>query len=278
MDQNSTEFEWRNDRKSDTIGVWMWSEVFTHDFDNGDKVAIVLLDIQSAFHVQSTSVRDYVSIFALSSMLSSVQCLNVVNNIDEDDLQYLDLITEYGRLSANISTSKSHQYFLFVVHNWPVYSENGYGWNGQNLIDGLFNETTNHTIDMRQLHQRIQSNYIEIGAFLFPCHGIESVTLENCAGHLQSDDSNDRFYVEDLVVSLLAPENLVVMEINGQKMRAIDFVEQFQMHLQMFNEETKPELDRIFTVCFLGVILFKLKIFFSYIVFEKRSKSESKSF
>lgn len=68
----------------------MWSEVFLHDYSDGRKVAIILLDTQGAFDSQST-VRDCATVFALSTMLSSVQIFNLSQNIQEDDLQHLQV-------------------------------------------------------------------------------------------------------------------------------------------------------------------------------------------
>lgn len=54
------------------------------------QVAIVLLDTQGAFDSEST-VRDCATVFALSTMLSSVQLYNLSQNIQEDDLQHLQV-------------------------------------------------------------------------------------------------------------------------------------------------------------------------------------------
>lgn len=48
------------------------------------------MDTQGAFDSEST-VRDCATIFALSTMLSSVQIYNLSQNIQEDDLQHLQV-------------------------------------------------------------------------------------------------------------------------------------------------------------------------------------------
>ena len=57
----------------------------------------------SIFFLNFSTVRDCATIFALSAMLSSVLVYNLTANIQEDDLQHLELFTEYGRLALEDS-------------------------------------------------------------------------------------------------------------------------------------------------------------------------------
>jgi len=106
-----TGFSWRGGSDRVTTGIYMWSDIFLHDYPNGRKVAIILLDTQGTFDSLST-VKDCATVFALSTMLSSVQIYNLSQNIQEDDLQHLQLFTEYGRLAladtGNLEKSSIH--------------------------------------------------------------------------------------------------------------------------------------------------------------------------
>ncbi|KAK0047622.1 atlastin-1-like isoform X2, partial [Biomphalaria pfeifferi] len=65
-------FSWRGGSDRDTTGILMWSEPFFMTNKNGEEVVILLMDTQGAFDSEST-VKDCATIFALSTMISSVQ-------------------------------------------------------------------------------------------------------------------------------------------------------------------------------------------------------------
>jgi len=110
-------FHWRGGSERDTTGILIWSEVFTAHTRKGKKVAIVIMDTQGAFDCNST-VRDCATIFALSAMISSVLVYNLSQNIQEDDLQHLQLFTEYGRLAMEDSGDTPFQRLQFLVRDW----------------------------------------------------------------------------------------------------------------------------------------------------------------
>ncbi|XP_015362488.1 atlastin-3 [Marmota marmota marmota] len=103
-----TGFSWRGGSDPETTGIQIWSDVFTVEKPGGKKVAVILMDTQGAFDSQST-VKDCATIFALSTMTSSVQIYNLSQNIQEDDLQQLQLFTEYGRLAMDEISQKPFQ-------------------------------------------------------------------------------------------------------------------------------------------------------------------------
>ncbi|XP_055296599.1 atlastin-like [Sitodiplosis mosellana] len=126
-------FKSRGGQQPETTGIWMWSDVFTHDH-NGKELAIILLDTQGIFDNRS-SVKDCITIFALSMMLASVQCYNLMQNVQEDDLQHLELFSEYGKLVLGQSNEKPFQKLLFIVRDWPNSFETGMAVaQGGNLI------------------------------------------------------------------------------------------------------------------------------------------------
>ncbi|GLD47745.1 atlastin-1 isoform X2 [Lates japonicus] len=67
-----TGFSWRGGSERETTGIQIWSEVFLVDKPDGKKVAVLLMDTQGTFDSQST-LRDSATVFALSTMISSMQ-------------------------------------------------------------------------------------------------------------------------------------------------------------------------------------------------------------
>lgn len=243
-----TGFKWRGGRKPETTGIWMWSEIYTHDFENGEKVAIVLLDTQGIFDNRN-SVKDNAVTFALSMMLSSVQCYNVMSNIQEDDLNHLEMFSEYARLSYEQSNEKPFQNLIFLLRDWQYAEETGLGWNGQQVVDEVLSENDDQVEDMRRLRKRIKSSFNEISAYLMPHPGFVVAQSKKFTGNLQQIQPEFRNSVKELLPSLLAPENLVTKKINGQQIRARDMVEYLESYVNIFNGNTLPEPKTVFMVC-----------------------------
>lgn len=228
-----------------TDGIWIWSDVFTHDFENGEKVAIILLDTQGIFDGKS-STKDCTATFAISMMLSSIQCYNVKENVQEDDLQYLQLFTEYGRLAMQQADEKPFQNLLFIVRDWPYSRQYSFG-SGQEFIEKKLIGENEQTDGMRELRSRIRQSFGNIDAFLMPHPGFV-VAEGEFTGDIQQIHLRFIEYVKKLVPSIFAPENLIVKQINGQKVRSGDFITYLQVFVNVFNSESLPEPKSVFMV------------------------------
>lgn len=72
------------------------------------------MDTQGTFDIQS-SMKDSTTVFALTTMVSSVLVYNLMNNIQEDDLMNLQLFTSYGML-AQEDCDTAHPFQVQYVH------------------------------------------------------------------------------------------------------------------------------------------------------------------
>lgn len=240
-------FKWRRGRERETLGIWMWSEVFTHDYENGDKVAIILLDTQGCFDDKS-SARDCSTIFALSTMLSSVQCYNLMHQIREDDLRRLQFFTEYGELVLAQTNKTAFQELMFILRDWPNQYEMSYGLDSGKLINETLAISDEQTPEMHQLRKGISSSFEKITAFLMPYPGMEVAQGNSFDGDLRLIDADFIKYVKELALTIFAPENLIVKQINGQNVQARDFLRYLKAYMNVFNGDKLPDAKTVLMV------------------------------
>ncbi|XP_039248263.2 atlastin-2-like [Styela clava] len=244
MGQEDTElsgFSWRGGSERDTTGILMWSEVFTCTTPSGEKIAVILLDTQGAFDSQST-VKDCATVFALSTMTSSVQVYNISQNLQEDDLQHLHLFTEYGRLAMEEFSDKPFQSLQFLVRDWSYPYEFDYGLAGGEKVLEKRLETREELHDeLQRVRSHIQSCFSGLSCFLMPHPGLKVATHPKFRGCLKDIDSDFKTNLKELVPLLLSPENLVVKEINGSKVTCKDLVEYFKAYVKIYQGEELPE-------------------------------------
>lgn len=74
-----------------------------------------------------------------------------------------------------------------------------------------------------------------------PHPGLNVATNPKFDGRLADITVEFKQSLKELVPMLLAPENLKVKEINGQKVKARDLVQYFKSYLAMFKSNEMPE-------------------------------------
>uniref|UniRef100_A0A3Q3W2A5 GB1/RHD3-type G domain-containing protein n=1 Tax=Mola mola TaxID=94237 RepID=A0A3Q3W2A5_MOLML len=202
-DEPLTGFSWRGGCERETTGIEIWSEVFVVDKPDGSKVAVLLVDTQGAFDSQST-IKDCATVFALSTMTSSVQVYNLSQNIQEDDLQHLQLFTEYGRLAME------------EIYLKP------------------FQVKQNQHEELQNVRKHIHSCFSNIDCFLLPHPGLKVATNPYFDGRLRDIDGEFKRELAKLVPLLLAPDRLVEKEIGGNKVTCRDLLEYFKVLFLMY--------------------------------------------
>lgn len=256
-DRLSNGFSWRGGKERETVGIWMWSEVFTYDFSKDDKVAIILMDTQGIFDNKS-SLKDCISIFAISMLLSSVQCFNVMRQVQEDDLMNLELFTKYAQLAKEDLIEKPFQKLLFIVRDWPSPDDNEFG-PSKEYAEDLLAKKDRQTIKMHELRDAIMASFDDIDAFLMPYPGKEvDQQRANFQGEMNRIEPEFVNHVETLTENLFAPENLIRKKIGSEMVRAVDFVKYLKKLVDIFSENEIPEPITILQVHFRLLNLYTL--------------------
>uniref|UniRef100_A0A3Q2ZND1 Atlastin 3 n=1 Tax=Kryptolebias marmoratus TaxID=37003 RepID=A0A3Q2ZND1_KRYMA len=223
-DEELTGFSWRGGSEPETTGIQLWSEVFTVQKSDGTEVAVVLMDTQGAFDDQST-VKDCATIFALSTMTSSVQIYNISQNIQEDDLQQLQLFTEYGRLAMDEIFQKPFLSPYTFRMNTPT---------------GLKVKDAQHE-ELQTVREHIRSCFTKISCFLLPHPGLKVATHPAFKGQLHDVAPDFKEQLQKLIPKLLHPNHLAEKEINGNKVTCRGLLEFFKAYIKIYQGEDLPQ-------------------------------------
>ncbi|CAL1575318.1 unnamed protein product [Knipowitschia caucasica] len=235
-----TGFSWRGGSERETTGIQIWSEVFLVDKPDGRKVALLLMDTQGTFDSQST-LRDSATVFALSTMISSMQVYNISQNVQEDDLQHLQLFTEYGRLAMEETFLKPFQSMIFLVRDWSFPYEFPYGQEGgMKFLEKRLKISENQHEELQNVRKHIHSCFTNISCFLMPHPGLKVATNPNFDGRIKEIDGEFINNLCVLVPWLLSPENIDVKEINGSKITCRGLLEYFKAYIKIYQGEELP--------------------------------------
>lgn len=240
-DEPLTGFSWRGGSEPETTGIQLWSEVFIVKKHDGTKLAVVLMDTQGAFDAQST-VKDCATIFALSTMTSSVQIYNLSQNIQEDDLQQLQLFTEYGRLAMDEIFLKPFQSLMFLIRDWSFPYEYDYGFKGGNqFLDKRLQVKEAQHQELQSVREHIHSCFTNISCFLLPHPGLKVATSPAFKGQLSDVAPDFKHQLQSLIPTLLHPDNLAEKEINGNKVTCMGLLEFFKAYIKIYQGEDLPQ-------------------------------------
>lgn len=234
-------FHWRGGADRDTTGILVWSEVFELKTPNGKQVAVLIMDTQGAFDSNST-VRDCATIFALSAMVSSVLVYNLTSNIQEDDLQHLQLFTEYGRLALEDSGETPFQKLQFLVRDWSYPYEAEYGSEGgKSILERRLKVSDKQHPELQSLRKHINACFDRIDGFLLPHPGLKVATDPKFVGKLKDIEPLFKEYLNKFVPLILSPSNIVVKKISGNEVKCRDLLRYFRAYVDIFQGDEMPE-------------------------------------
>ncbi|XP_018006530.1 atlastin-2-like, partial [Hyalella azteca] len=233
-------FVWRAGMERETTGISIWSEPFLFTKSTGEKVAVILMDTQGTFDLE-TSAQESTFIFALTLLASSVTVYNLMNQIQEDDLMNLQTFSSYGVLAQeNSQGTRSFQKLMFLVRDWSHPTDHAYGHKGgQVVLEKVLNVKEEQEPAHQRLRQGLRQSFEELECYLMPHIGLSASRNPNFKGHLEQLDPLFVEHLKLLVPRLLAPENLVVKRscvTLGKPATADELVELFRTFIKFFND------------------------------------------
>uniref|UniRef100_A0A669PYL6 Atlastin GTPase 1 n=1 Tax=Phasianus colchicus TaxID=9054 RepID=A0A669PYL6_PHACC len=223
-----TGFSWRGGSERETTGIQIWSEVFLVDKPDGKKVfASVLCSLSTCY----SSVH----------LAAPASVYNLSQNVQEDDLQHLQLFTEYGRLAMEETFLKPFQSLIFLVRDWSFPYEFSYGSDGgARFLEKRLKVSGNQHEELQNVRKHIHSCFTKISCFLLPHPGLKVATNPNFDGKLKEIDDEFIKNLKILIPWLLSPESLDVKEINGNHITCRGLVEYFKAYIKIYQGEELP--------------------------------------
>lgn len=145
-------------------------------------------------------------------MMSSVQCYNVIRDIDAYDLKHLKQFT-----ANSINKTNPFQQLNFIVRDKPMST------NGKNISPGGIKQTI--ADDIRTIYETFE---------IFPMHspGDEVTQNFNFDGNIRTIDSAFKTDVKSLVNTLFDPEKMVLKKHDGKLVKVNQLVEIFELYVK----------------------------------------------
>lgn len=232
-------FEWKNGSRAHTSGILIWPEIFYQTNDDGNRIAIILMDTQGVFAPNSTNIEN-VGIFAFSTMLTSVQIFNVSQTIQEDNLHHLQLFTEYARISSEHSAVEPFQNLWFLVRDWQDDENYPYGVNGgETYLNECLEANQNQSSELRRVRNHINNSFEEINCFLMPHPGMV-VQNGRFTGNLNQIEDDFINCAKHFVPMILETNNLIIKKINGRVVRGRELFAYINSYWTLFMDDNIP--------------------------------------
>ncbi|XP_063907483.1 trichohyalin-like isoform X2 [Zophobas morio] len=195
-------------------------------------------------------MQDCAAIFAISTLISSVQIFNLKEKISLLDLEHLECFSGYGQLALQEGSrwnAAPFQNLWFLIRDWPYQFEFDFGTSGgQRLLTSVINRTTELTSELNIQKDNIRKLFENIYCCLLPHPGETVAKSPSFSGKLEDIDERFLKHVEEFVPKILSQENLVPKTINGEKIKVSDLFTFIQIYCDYFSGGNVPPLPTMY--------------------------------
>jgi len=247
-----TGFSWKSGTERHTTGIVFWSDVFLYDAPNGEKYAIYLIDTQGLFDTK-TPLQENIKIFGLGTLISSLQIFNLNDVIQEDQLQYLQMATDYARFAVAENKAKgfkgtrTFQNLLFLLRDWVNVDEYQYGLEeGHLYLMDILQTDENQKPALREVRLYIQSSFEKVDCFLMPHPGEKVANNKKYDGRFSEMNVDFRNELSKLVTWLFSPKNLKAKKIFNEELTSKKLYHYMRSYCEVF-EMDAPEVESIYS-------------------------------
>jgi len=206
------------------IGIQMWNEPFIEKDETGSDFAILLMDTQGNFDSATTTGQN-ATIFAFSSLLSSVVILNTMKNVSEDVLQYLQLFASYALIAtgnAGETDPQNFQSLVFLLRDFD-FDDYEYGYyddetvppnQEKNFKKENLDSKENQPEETKLTHEFITRSYQNVGVYAMPHPGKKFTRAKEPKAELLDEDFVE--HLQEFVWRMLTKKK-IFKTVAGQK-------------------------------------------------------------
>jgi atlastin len=204
-------FDWKQGNEAVTQGILMWSEPFEWKL-NGKDVAVLLLDTQGAFEIGSDTAINS-AIFALSTLISSVQIFNTMHMIDQNDFGFLALFSRYASaISAASEHREEFQKLILLIRDWQSPNDIDYGQVELRDYLAISHKSEFQSQEWEEIKTEFKKAFHHISCYLMPYPGKRMAFMQEGKskfdGRIEEIDEDFIIYLKKFIEELL--ENGVV--------------------------------------------------------------------
>ncbi|XP_043238266.1 atlastin-like [Amphibalanus amphitrite] len=247
--------DYRPSRKS---GIELWSHLFPVTLPTGEEAVIALMDTQGAADDAPRSQ----AVQFLATLLSSLQIFNVVDDLSDDVLEQLKQSIEFGQALSKSTDTPAFQKLMFLVHHWKATDEFplGAAGGGHLVTKWLQSERSDEQIEM--VRQHIGDCFSDIQGFLLPLGPLRNGVSRPPSIFNLSEVLSDFLYMElfsglfnqlmalhpkywELNQEALAPENLAIKVVAGERLTAGDLCRLITKYVELFSSEEPPKPEDV---------------------------------
>ena len=247
-------FRWRGGIKKETSGIMMWPEPFLVSQPNGDKISILLVDTQGSFDGESTN-KIFTAIFAISTMISSIQIYNLAQNIQENDLQNLQMFLEYSKIGVETEDGPPFQKLVYLIRDWSSPYEANFGFEGgATLLKKKLEVKPEQPQELQSIRKDLKTSFKSVDCFLMTHPGFEASEKVTFEGRLSEIRSEFKNCLKEFIPALLSAEKLECKKTNGSDLKVSHLPQLLKNYVEILNSSSVSEATTIFEVIKIKLI------------------------
>ncbi|XP_078494353.1 uncharacterized protein LOC144749667 isoform X2 [Ciona intestinalis] len=239
-------FHSKNGTESQTIGIHITSKPIMLRDQHGKEVAVFLMDTEGLFD-KERNAKDSSTIFAMSTLLSSLQIYNVSDQLQESDLQHMQIFCNYtmlavGPTSKLPTTSAPFQTLMFLLRNWSQMDYECGSKGGEQYLEYYLKT------DVREnqlVRQQIKNSFSAVGCFLLPHPGKKVASGSENQILISDIDEDFLEQVDNLGERLFGKQNITAKRLNDTVTTGRGFVDLAIRYAEILHTGKMPPAESI---------------------------------